>query len=142
MIASSTARTCRPCYLTTTERALTTVSLYTRELRIQVCVISVIFWDIEHGLISLEMTGLWAIRCGAYKAHYITNTHLNTTAVMHDPPLLFQIERDPSEQYSISSDSDEYKEAMAKITSAKEEHEKSLTQVPNQMAMGSKDEYK
>eukprot|EP00118_Oscarella_pearsei_P024950 m.307191 g.307191 ORF g.307191 m.307191 type:complete len:499 (+) comp41999_c0_seq1:36-1532(+) len=97
---------------------------------------------IYKGTPNEKLPGLWAIRCGPYKAHYVTNTHLNTTAVVHDPPLLFHVERDPSEQFTLSSSSDEYKEAMAKITAAKTEHEKTLTPVPNQMAMGSKDEYK
>ncbi|XP_065832567.1 arylsulfatase A-like isoform X1 [Oscarella lobularis] len=97
---------------------------------------------IYKGTPDTELVGLWAIRCGPYKAHYVTNRAHNRTIVKHDPPLLFQLERDASEQYSIAPNSDEYKEAMTQITSAKEDHENSLKPVPNQMAMGTKEEYK
>lgn len=61
-----------------------------------------------------EMYGLFAVRLGKYKAHFYTRgaTHSGTTpdqdcpvfAVLkaHDPPLLFNLETDPSEFYPLS----------------------------------------
>lgn len=44
-------------------------------------------------------TGLWAIRCGAYKAHYVTASKSSgyRNPTWHNPPLIFAIEEDPSE---------------------------------------------
>merc|ERR1712048_730308 len=56
--------------------------------------------------------------------------------VIHNPPLLYNVEHDLSEMYPIDSSSDEYAAAMATINEAKTAHEKTLTPVPNQMAMG------
>jgi arylsulfatase A len=97
---------------------------------------------IYKGTPDSNLTGLWAVRCGAYKAHFVTNTHLKTTPIVHDPPLLYQLEYDPSEDYPIDSKSSEYQDAMEIIQAAKAKHEATLTPVPNQMAMGGNDEYK
>ena len=56
--------------------------------------------------------------------------------MFHDPPLLYHLERDATEVYSLKSTSDEYKNAMVTIMAAKTAHEASLTTVPNQMAKG------
>jgi len=111
--------------------------------------------------------GLWAVRCGAYKAHYVTQCSImgslvgdkrcsSTLApledlpdhpnvggrgmaapVVHSPALLYNVEHDFAELYPLDSKSDEYKAAMAIITKAKQEHETTLTPVPNQIAKGS-----
>ncbi|XP_065178310.1 steryl-sulfatase-like [Sycon ciliatum] len=80
--------------------------------------------------------GLWAVRCGSYKAHFVTNNHINTTAVMHDPPLLYHVERDATEVYALDPKSTEYLSNMATIMAARQAHLASLKHVPNQMAMG------
>jgi arylsulfatase A-like enzyme len=97
---------------------------------------------IYKGTSDSKLTGLWAVRCGAYKAHFVTSTHFNKTPVVHDPPLLYQLEYDPSEKYPVDSKSPEYKGAMETIQAAKAIHEATLKSVPNQMAMGGNDEYK
>ncbi|XP_063053115.1 arylsulfatase A-like [Engraulis encrasicolus] len=63
-----------------------------------------------------EKYGVFAVRMGKYKAHYYTRgaTHSDTTPDQdchvtafqkhHDPPLLFDLEADPSENYSLSPD--------------------------------------
>lgn len=110
--------------------------------------------------------GLWAIRCGAYKAHYATSCSIMHTfgdsrcstelgseedrvggevgtqtskPILHTPPLLYNVEHDLGEQYPIDPESDEYASAMATIEAAKQEHEATLSPVPNQMGLG-KDE--
>ncbi|XP_053283407.1 arylsulfatase A [Pleuronectes platessa] len=61
-----------------------------------------------------EMYGLFALRLGKYKAHYYTRGSIKSSttpdkdcqefAVLkaHDPPLLFDLELDPSESYPLS----------------------------------------
>lgn len=124
--------------------------------------------------------GLWAVRCGAYKVHYVTScavmqnwgdkrcrsttyswngmkdlAHeaafklcretlamdecalmLSSSPILHNPPILYNVEHDPSELYQISPKSSEYQAAMETITQAKKEHEATLTPVPNQIGMG------
>ena len=89
-----------------------------------------------------DKPGLWAIRCGAYKLHYFTSNWENPTdAVKHDPPLLFQIENDPSERYPVDPLSGVYQAQRAIIEAAKSAHEKTVEDVPNQMALGSDPTY-
>lgn len=82
---------------------------------------------------------LMAVRSGPYKAHFWTKgSHCRpsyhdqdcwdeTPLVYHNPPLLFQVEKDAKERDSIKSDSDEFKMAMANITSIVAEHNKTMT---------------
>ncbi|ETO34111.1 hypothetical protein RFI_02983, partial [Reticulomyxa filosa] len=45
--------------------------------------------------------GLYAIRCGAYKMHWVTKDYNETCPTFHDPPLLFNVQWDPSERHPI-----------------------------------------
>ncbi|MCF7708453.1 MAG: sulfatase [Verrucomicrobia bacterium] len=45
---------------------------------------------------------VFAVRKGAYKAHFITQKGYGAGPQKHDPPLLFNLEVDPSEQYNIA----------------------------------------
>jgi arylsulfatase A-like enzyme len=48
---------------------------------------------------------LYAARKGAYKAHFITKpAYTKGEEKYHDPPLLYNLEHDPSEKYDISKD--------------------------------------
>jgi len=114
--------------------------------------------------------GLWAVRCGAYKAHFVTQCTLmqdfgdvrcsdrvgksgdfvqgggpeyekGSAPLFHDPPVMYNVEHDISEMYPIDPQSDEYRVALATIMLAKDEHEATLTPVPNQMAMGASSDY-
>mmetsp|Transcript_16109 Transcript_16109/g.41007 ORF Transcript_16109/g.41007 Transcript_16109/m.41007 type:complete len:546 (+) Transcript_16109:47-1684(+) len=111
--------------------------------------------------------GLWAVRCGPYKAHFVTSCAVmgalgdkrcvgsydvgechgsecdekllamqGATAVHHDPPMMFQVEKDPGELYPLDPKSAAYKGALSKILAAKKAHEDSLVPVPNQMSQG------
>ncbi len=44
--------------------------------------------------------GLYAIRCGKYKVHWVTKDY-NSTATILETPLLYNIEWDPSEMHPI-----------------------------------------
>lgn len=82
-------------------------------------------------------TGLWAVRCGNYKAHFVTNTYLDPIPVVHNPPLIFNIPFDPSETYPLSNSTAEYKAALATIQAAIAIHEATCPEcAPNQMALG------
>jgi len=110
--------------------------------------------------------GLWAVRCGAYKAHYVTQCSMMhefgdrrcssvpasfedvvlgdsplylkaSEPIVHSIPLLYNVEHDENERYPIDSSSPEYAAVMATITRAKREHEVTVTPVPNQMGLGS-----
>ncbi|XP_063053114.1 arylsulfatase A-like [Engraulis encrasicolus] len=61
-----------------------------------------------------EKIGVYALRMGKYKAHYYTRGSIKSSTTpdqdchetapqkQHDPPLLFDLEADPSENYSLS----------------------------------------
>eukprot|EP00658_Telonema_sp_P-2_P003508 TRINITY_DN11303_c0_g1_i3.p1 TRINITY_DN11303_c0_g1~~TRINITY_DN11303_c0_g1_i3.p1 ORF type:complete len:465 (-),score=95.90 TRINITY_DN11303_c0_g1_i3:653-2047(-) len=53
--------------------------------------------------------GLWAVRCGAYKMHWVTSewTTGSSNGKLEDPPLLFQLEHDPGESFGINPNSTE-----------------------------------
>ena len=96
--------------------------------------------------------GLWAARCGSYKAHfasladdYSSNKGEPPCCVPgatplcmreHDPPLVFHVDYDPSETSPLDPAGSEYAAARATIDKAVAAHEKSLTPVPNQMWAG------
>jgi arylsulfatase A-like enzyme len=50
-------------------------------------------------------TELYAVRKGPYKAHFITRSgYRGDKPVKHDPPVLYQLEHDPSEKYDVAQD--------------------------------------
>eukprot|EP00939_MAST-03C_sp_MAST-3C-sp1_P001955 g1955.t1 len=82
--------------------------------------------------------GLWAARCGPYKLHYVTSTWTNgsNNGVFHDPPLIFNVEHDPSESWALDTSSREYEDARTRIENAVAIHKRGMKAVPNQMARG------
>ncbi|MCO6480337.1 MAG: sulfatase-like hydrolase/transferase, partial [Phaeodactylibacter sp.] len=63
---------------------------------------------------------LFAARYGHWKAHFITQTaYPDEPVVVHDPPLLYHLEHDPSEQYDVSAQHPEVIEAIGELV---EEH--------------------
>ncbi len=65
-------------------------------------------------------TQLYAVRKGPYKAHFITKSaYGRDPAVKHDPPLLFHLRHDPSEQYNVAA---EHPEVLAEIAQEVEKH--------------------
>ncbi|KAJ8603804.1 hypothetical protein CTAYLR_000219 [Chrysophaeum taylorii] len=101
--------------------------------------------------------GLWAVRCGPYKAHFATSYTAGTCQGAHnvsrigssctapvvlDTPLLFNVEVDPSEKWPIDATSDEYQTALATILAAKTAHETELGEPPrDQILLGSNIDY-
>jgi len=79
-------------------------------------------------------TQVFAIRKGAYKAHFITQPEYgDTTKTVHDPPLLYNLNVDPSEKYNIA---EKHPEVIAEIKKILQEHLSTLVPVENQLEKG------
>lgn len=97
-----------------------------------------------HNAAAVNASGeLFAMRCGKYKIHWAT--HSTETQPWpdgkQDPPLLFDLESDPTESHPIHSESAEYIAARAVLEAARLEHLGTIKPVPDQNARGSKTEY-
>ena len=69
---------------------------------------------------------LYAVRKGPWKAHYITVKNRYTPdqkVTRHDPPLLFNIEKDPSEKYNVAEDN---QDVLKMLDSVVAEHKSNL----------------
>ncbi len=76
-------------------------------------------------------TTVFAIRKGPYKAHFITQPEYGSRdKTKHDPPLLYNLEVDPSEKYDIAG---QHPEVIAGIKKILEAHQASLKPVENQL---------
>ena len=76
-------------------------------------------------------TRLMAVRMGPWKAHYFTRPAYRREAMKkHDPPLLFQLEHDPSEKRNVASD---HSDVIAAIQKEVEQHKAKLRVAPSQL---------
>jgi arylsulfatase A-like enzyme len=77
---------------------------------------------------------VWAVRKGAYKMHLVTKepAYGPNKPQPHDPPLLFNLEVDPSEQYNIARGHEAIINALQQLA---QEHRKTVKAVPNQLEM-------
>ena len=68
---------------------------------------------------------LYAVRLGEYKAHYITQGEygLYGGKKIHNPPLLYNLNKDASEKYDISK---EYPDVIKKINRIVTEHKQKM----------------
>ena len=74
---------------------------------------------------------LYAVRLGTWKAHYITQPAYGPgKKQMHDPPLLYNLEHDPSEQHDLATAHPDVVQEIAVLT---EQHRKSVAPVPSQL---------
>lgn len=86
-----------------------------------------------------EKYGVFAVRMGNYKAHYYTrgaghsettpdqDCHLISVLKYHDPPLLFDLESDPSENYKLSvNDHPELASVLQSIKDLKDRFEATM----------------
>ncbi|KAK1785014.1 hypothetical protein P4O66_018448 [Electrophorus voltai] len=86
-----------------------------------------------------EKYGVFAVRMEKYKAHYYTrgaahsdttpdqDCHITSFLKQHDPPLLFDLESDPSENYNLSpSEHPELASVLQKIQALKDQFEASM----------------
>jgi len=77
----------------------------------------------------IDQPGIWAIRKGPFKLHWVTKDTFGLT-VFHNPPLLFNLDNDPSETYPL--DTNEYADVVAELIQAQKNHEKTVIPVPTQ----------
>ncbi len=75
---------------------------------------------------------LYAVRKGPFKAHFITQSaYGNDGPVKHDPPLLYNLDHDPSEQYDVA----QYQpKVIADIQKEVAEHQRTLVPGEDQLA--------
>jgi len=76
-------------------------------------------------------TQVYAIRKGVYKAHFITQPEYGSdTKTVQNPPLLYNLNIDPSEKYNVAK---EHPEVITEIKKILEEHLSTLVPVENQL---------
>lgn len=76
-------------------------------------------------------TEIYAVRTGNYKVHFITqNEYGSQDKTLHTPPLVFDLNRDPSEKYNIAN---EHKNVIAQASALLEKHKATVKPVINQL---------
>jgi arylsulfatase A-like enzyme len=76
-------------------------------------------------------TRLMAARSGPWKAHFQTQSGYGTeAATAHDPPLLYDLEHDPSEKFDVAQD---HPDVIAAIRKLVEEHKGQVVPVESQL---------
>lgn len=74
---------------------------------------------------------LYAVRLGNYKAHFITEDgYGGQPRIVHDPPLLYNVNVDPSERFDIAAD---HPEIIARIRAVVAGHKANLVKGPDQL---------
>lgn len=76
---------------------------------------------------------LYAIRKGAWKAHFITIEGVYTKqnrVTSFETPLLFNVETDPSERFNVA---EKHPDVIEEILKVKEDHESNLIKAPSQL---------
>ena len=73
---------------------------------------------------------LYAVRVGPYKAHFVTQEVYvpNPKMVLHDPPLLFNVNQDPAERYNIA---EKYPEIVSLIKERTKQHNNKMVKGPD-----------
>ncbi len=76
-------------------------------------------------------TEIFAVRKGPYKAHFKTQSEYGTDQpVAHEPPLLYNLNVDPSEKFDVAA---QHPEVIAEIRKIMEAHRQTIVPVVNQL---------
>lgn len=77
-------------------------------------------------------TRLMALRKGPWKAHFATQESYtgNNKLTEHDPPVLYNLEVDPSEKWDVA---EQHPEVIADLKAAAEAHQATVVPVPSQL---------
>jgi len=73
---------------------------------------------------------LMAVREGPWKAHFFTQPGYGGKRVRCEPPLLFNLERDPSERFNLSS---KHPDIVQRLSGLAEKHKSGIKPVPSQL---------
>jgi arylsulfatase A-like enzyme len=77
-------------------------------------------------------TTIYAVRQGAFKAHFQTrDDYGDATVTSHNPPLLYNVEQDPGEQFDVST---AHPEVIAAIQAELAAHNAALVRGKGQLA--------
>ncbi len=77
---------------------------------------------------------IYAIRKGSWKAHFITKpSYSKEKPKEHKPPLLFNINEDPSEKYEVGA---KHPEKIEEIKRIYKEHQETIQPVKSQLDLG------
>lgn len=84
------------------------------------------------GMIFYRGQQIYAIRKGPFKAHFITEpAYGGGGKTYHDPPLLFNLDHDPSEKYNVA---DKHPAVIAELIKARNAHKATVKPVKDQLA--------
>ncbi|NJO91250.1 MAG: sulfatase [Chloroflexia bacterium] len=76
-------------------------------------------------------TEVYAVRKGAFKAHFITQPEYgNEPKTLHNKPLLYNLNLDPAEKFNIA---DNHPQVIAEIKEILVKHQSTIVQVENQL---------
>lgn len=77
-------------------------------------------------------TRLMALRMGPWKAHFVTQESYtgNNRIVEHDPPVLYNLEVDPSEKWNVA---EQHADVIDGLRAAAEAHKATVKPVPSQL---------
>ena len=77
---------------------------------------------------------LHAVRHDNYKLHWLTRepVHYGRPAIPHDPPLLYDVEQDPGEQYDLAA---QHPEVVRELQALVVEHQRTVQPVVDQLAI-------
>ena len=77
-------------------------------------------------------TELYAVRKGSFKAHFITEYAYvkDNQKTVHDPPLLYNLDHDPSEKYDVAG---QYPDIVAEIQHLAEQHKATMVMGKDQL---------
>jgi arylsulfatase A len=91
---------------------------------------------------DVDCPGLWAARCGKYKVHWVTSINNNSSPQFWNPPLLYDIMRDPSELHPIWPNNENYASIVSEIESKRAIFESTMDYgVPNYIMEGESEQY-
>ncbi|WP_255443932.1 sulfatase [Robiginitalea sp. SC105] len=73
---------------------------------------------------------LYAVRLGDFKAHFKTQSGYSPDKQEHDPPLLFNLQTDPSEQYNLNQS---HPQILQQIRNAVRSHQATMVKGPDML---------
>ena len=73
---------------------------------------------------------LFAVRVGDYKAHFITQDAYGPDMINHDPPLLYNLNADPSEKYDVAAS---HPDIITKVKEVVKLHDEKMIKGPDML---------